>query len=286
MIINEQTNRLYLSENLMLWYPEFFGELKRVLEKHDVDYWLLKGTADIWCRDYMPVQVSEGEFLWFRFRPGYYGKKLEYKITQQSALQAQDLFPGEQRCSDLVLDGGNLVYGKQVAVTTEKFYQYNLASGKSPEVLLRQLQEELDIERIFVLPRQPFDPTGHADGMVRLLDDSRLLVADYAYEQPWWRSKMDRALRQTGLELIHFPCEPTEDRNSYGDYTARGIYINFLHIGNLIILPQFDLKTDAEAVNVTHQIYPDHVIETLNCNEIVKEGGVLNCLSWNNLKMR
>jgi agmatine deiminase len=192
---------------------------------------------------------------------------------------------GEHRFSELVLDGGNLVYGKQVAVTTEKFYQDNAASGKSREVLLQQLREELGIERIFVLPRQPFDPTGHADGMVRLLDDSRLLVADYAYEQPWWRIKMDRALRQTGLELIPFPCEPTEDRNSYGDYTARGIYINFLHIGKLIILPQFDLKTDAEAVNVTQELYPDHVIETLNCNEIVKEGGVLNCVSRDNLEI-
>ncbi len=52
MIINEQTNRLYLSENLMLWYQEFYVELKGILEKHDVEYRLLRNTADIWCRDY------------------------------------------------------------------------------------------------------------------------------------------------------------------------------------------------------------------------------------------
>lgn len=139
----------------------------------------------------MPVQVSEGEFLWFRFRQGYYGKKLAHKITRQEGLM--DQIRGEHRFSELVLDGGNLVHGKSVAVTTEKFFQDNPTSGKSREVLLQQLREELGVKRIYVLPRQPFDSTGHADRMVRFLDDTRLLVADYTYEQPWWRRKRLRS---------------------------------------------------------------------------------------------
>ena len=62
---------VYLSELLEERYPESFKRLTSILKKHNVDYRLLKGTKDIWCRDYMPIQTESGKLVQFRYEPSY-----------------------------------------------------------------------------------------------------------------------------------------------------------------------------------------------------------------------
>ena len=57
----EQT--VYMSEKLMTKFPDACNRLIGILEKHSVKYAFLKGTKDIWCRDYMPVQTESGKFI-------------------------------------------------------------------------------------------------------------------------------------------------------------------------------------------------------------------------------
>ncbi len=56
---------VFFSENLKRYYPKVYNELTEILSKHDVHYSVLKGTADYWCRDYMPVQVDGNSFVQF-----------------------------------------------------------------------------------------------------------------------------------------------------------------------------------------------------------------------------
>ena len=76
---NNSTSReqiVYVSELLKSKFPECFGRLTSILDKHNVKYALLKGTKDIWCRDYMPVQIESGKLIQFRYDPSYLkGKK-------------------------------------------------------------------------------------------------------------------------------------------------------------------------------------------------------------------
>jgi agmatine deiminase len=276
MITSPQTNSLYFSENLKLWHPEFFEELEHILEKHNIHFSLLKGTADIWCRDYMPLQLSADEFLWFWFQPDYYGKKLAQKVTRQLGLQEQ--IKGRHYYSDLVLDGGNLVNSGHKAILTEKVLKDN--PGNTRQEIIDQLMYELRLDKVILIPKQPYDWTGQADGMMRFVDENRLFVNDFIKESPSWKARLARALRNQGLEIITFPYVYTEERNQYDELTAKGCYINFLQVGNLIVLPQFGFPGDAMAVKVTRKYFPDCTIETIDCNAIAHEGGVLNCISW------
>ncbi|MBU4305140.1 MAG: hypothetical protein KJ893_05930, partial [Candidatus Omnitrophica bacterium] len=63
MITDQETNSVYFSKHLSQRYPEFFKELEGILERNGIKYGLLPHTNDIWCRDYMPVQVSKNEFV-------------------------------------------------------------------------------------------------------------------------------------------------------------------------------------------------------------------------------
>jgi agmatine deiminase len=58
MITDAQTNVVYFADSLPKKHPRFYEELVDLLNREDVDHRLLPGTADIWARDYMPVQVQ------------------------------------------------------------------------------------------------------------------------------------------------------------------------------------------------------------------------------------
>ena len=63
---------------------------------------------------------------------------------------------------------------------------------------------------------------------------------------------------------------------------AIGVYVNYLEVGNLIVLPVFEVEgnKDEEAIAAFKQIFPDKIIETINFNDVALEGGVLNCTTW------
>jgi len=47
-----------------------------------------------------------------------------------------------------------------------------------------------------------------------------------------------------------------------------------------LIVPVYGLPEDEQVVYVFEQLFKGQKIEILDCNEIAKEGGVLNCISW------
>jgi agmatine deiminase len=142
----------------------------------------------------------------------------------------------------LVIDGGNIVKSASHVILTGKVLKDNPKFGK--ESILAILKEELQTEHIHLIPQVPYDITGHADRMVRFMSDADLLVADYSGESKSWKARMDKALEKTGLNIIPFPAETVNEKNEDGDYTAKGVYINFMQIGNYILFPQFGLNMD------------------------------------------
>lgn len=151
----------------------------------------------------------------------------------------------------------------------------------SQATVLSTLKKDLNVAKVHIIPKAPYDYTGHADGMVRFLDDEHLLVADYTDHSIGWKRRMDSALRKTGYHLIPFPNEMMDEKNDNGDYTARGVYINFAQIGNHILFPQFGLPTDDTALRYVEALYPDCKIIPVPSNDIAQDGGILNCISWN-----
>lgn len=58
-------------------------------------------------------------------------------------------------------------------------------------------------------------------------------------------------------------------------------YINFLQVGNKIIMPIFNIKEDAIAWQYIHEAFPDCEIHKIEMAEVAEEGGALHCISWN-----
>jgi agmatine deiminase len=284
MITNSETNLVYFSSMIETnkHYKAFWNRLEEILNYDKIYFNSIENTKDIWCRDYMPVQISENEFVQFSYFPDYcLHPKYHSLITHPTDYLLNEKFSITN--SELIIDGGNIVKSGNAVIMTDKVFTVNRKIyGYSYEKIISKLKSTLKTDNISIIPKLPGDIFGHADGMVRFLNDDILLVADYSDQSYSWQKKMDLALKRTGLKLISFPAFPNNDKNKDHVPSAKGIYINFAQIGNTILFPQFDLpKSDREALLQMIDLYPDCKVIPVNCNEIAIDGGVLNCITWN-----
>lgn len=278
MITDPETNFLYLSDQIEIKYPVFYTRFIKLLDDTEIKYDFLKGTKDIWARDYMPIQVSEDRFVQFRYDPKYlYDVGKEDTITDpKPVLKEIGITP--EFCYDIVLDGGNVIKSKKCIIVTDFLYKYN--HGFSRAELRSLLKDKLEVERVIVFPHEPDDYVGHTDGMVRFLDEAKILVNNYKGYNKTFMDELERVFRVNHLTPIPFPYYPSNKKNKEGDYTAFGCYMNLLWIGNKVIIPTFHLTNEKSTIDKIRKIFDGYDVHDLDCREIAKDGGVLNCITW------
>lgn len=275
MIADASANVVYISDRLQPRFPALVDRMRRILADQELPLGVIRGTQDIWCRDFIPVQVGLGEFVQFRYAPDYL-RGYEHLTTQPA-----DLAPipelGRCRVSGIVLDGGNLVRWTGTCIVTEKVL------GENPDIeedkLLALLRETLRVETLIVIPQEPYDVIGHADGVVRFLDSGAVLVNDYTTISPSYRKRLLTTLRRAGLGWCEMPYVPRAGGQAEIP-SAFGNYANFLRIRRLVLLPCYGIAEDEEARRMVEGVMQGSVVENLVCSDLSDEGGMLNCVTW------
>ena len=266
---------VYMSELLKSKYPETCNRLIRILEKHSVKYAFLKRTKDIWCRDYMPIQTESGKFIQFKYDPSYLKGNKEWEASRSDVKEVCRVNGIEAQFSDINLDGGNVLICDGRAILSNRIFSEN--SNWDKEKLVNELSKLLECE-IIIIPAENDDMTGHADGMVRFVNRNTILGNKLADEYKYWREGMEKVIEQYGLKYIDVPFFLPKDPKH--PHSAIGVYVNYLEVNNLIVLPVFGRDEDKQAVDVLRQAFPDRVIETIDYNDDAQEGGLLNCTTW------
>lgn len=274
VIKKEQT--VYMSQLLMDRYPETCKDLLQILEKHHIKYAFLKGTKDIWCRDYMPVRTESGKLIQFRYEPSYLMNDSQYVETRSDVDDVCQLNNIQAQISDINLDGGNVLICDGRAIISDRVFSENPKRDK--EGLKKELAKLLECE-IIIIPCINTDFTGHADGMVRFINRNTILGNRLADEYKYWREGMQKVLTEYNLTYIDVPFFEDKRDRKHRD-SAIGVYVNFLEINDLIIAPIFGRDQDQEVIGILQKAFPSKQIETINYNEVALEGGLLNCSTW------
>lgn len=266
---------VYLSELLKTEYPETCERLVTILEKHNIRYSFLKGTKDIWCRDYMPIQTESGNFVQFRYDPSYLKGNKEWEASRSDVKEVCKLNNIDAQFSNINLDGGNVLICEGRAIISDRIFSENPDMNR--EELVSELSKLLECE-IIIIPAENDDMTGHADGMVRFVDRNTILGNKLADEYKYWREKMQKVIDEYDLKYIDVPF--FEPKDSKHPISAIGVYVNYLEVNNIIVLPVFGREEDRQVVSIIEKAFPERVIETIDYNEVALEGGLLNCTTW------
>ena len=232
-------------------------------------YTLFDGAKDIWARDYMPIKTKSGKYISFRYEPSYLADDPQLRTYFKTDIAPHFTLPVTY--SNINLDGGNVVFSpsKTRAVITDRVFSENPEYDKN--TLLLELENLLEAE-IIIIPSLESDMTGHADGVVRFIDENTMLgnapLCENGYEQ-----KVKKALKKYGISVVDFPYFDSEG------ISAVGCYLNFLETERHIFLSIFGDERDKTAVKCAKEVFDKEII-TVNINGIAEDGGVLNCISW------
>lgn len=271
MITNFETNKVFIAEGLTsMYYEDVTRRLLDAMHSYKLDWSFLPETTYpnyIWMRDYMPVQVSKEKFVRFNYSPDYLIDSPEYKPDTSAILSALGL---QVIDSDIIIDGGNVISCGDKVIMTNKIFREN--SNYHPHTLIDTLCQLLEAE-IILIPEDYYDEYGHADGMVRYMSNGNVLLNNYC--------DFDKALRKKLLSALspHFNIVELH----YGTYTDKSwAYINFLHVGQHIFVPMLNDKLIGKAFTQIAEAYPECKCHQIwKCDNIVQQGGALNCCTWN-----
>lgn len=272
MVTDRMTDTVYFSEWVLKDFPITIGNVCKLLDKHGVEYSFLPYTNDYWCRDYMPIQVKNTKFLQYRYEPDYLqnGQDRKY-ITDPTTVLKQLHIPTIK--TDLVIDGGNVIKCPEKVIMTEKVFHENKNIPRNKIISTLELLFECDI--VF-LPWDKTERYGHADGIVRWINENTVLLTAYETSR-YFSNKFYKELgRHFDITMMKFTTRPRNRELSWA-------YINFLQTKNVIIVPVFNIKEDEQALQQIENIFPDYHgrIESVNISDIICYGGGLNCISWN-----
>ena len=221
----------------------------------------------------MPIQLETDRFIQFRYDPNYL--KDYPNLRTKNGARLLDLSHCA-RSNLRVIDGGNVVRWHDTAIVTTKIYREN--PGIARTRLRNRLRTLLEVDRLIEIPKESYDKIGHADGMVRFVDETTVLVNDYRELDRSFGERLANALR--GFDLVPVPYCPTGNVID-GIDSAEGVYTNFLQISDAIFLPVYGQRQDDEAAKILGHAFPRSDIIAVRSNELARKGGVLNCVTWN-----
>ncbi len=275
MIPDIITNQLYLADCLPKKQPEFFHRFEIVLNRCNIPFQFLPNTKDIWAVDYMPIQINKSKFIQFTYNPDYLeGKKYQKTISDVESI-CKSIGIAAQK-SDLLIDGGNISRTKEKVLMCDKVFHEN--KHISEKSLIKQLKDLFEVDKLYFVPWDKKDIIGHVDGMARFIDEDRVLINGYTEENRELQLSLRTSLHNAGLDWIELPFHIPKGSPSI---SAEGLYLNYLQMEQAVIVPTFNNEYDEIALRILEDVFKGQKIETVDSTEVAKEGGVLNCISWN-----
>ena len=259
---------IFFSQHLTAY--SCWTNIKQALEENGIAYGLLPNTKDIWARDYMPA-YSNGHYVSYVYNPDYLQNEKNKKYITDNVEEVFDFSNDSVIKTKLVIDGGNVILCGDKVIMTDKIFNEN--SSLSKEEVIAEI-ERVFSAKLVVIPWDKEEEFGHADGMVRYVSDNHVLINQYKDIDPEFRQKLIDSLSPYFSEISELEYGKASSSQSWA-------HINYLQVDNYIFVPQLGIMTDKLALEQISKVFPISKVVPVEVKGIVKNGGALNCVSWN-----
>lgn len=275
------------------YFPHIAREIEQKLSLVGIKPKWLDHTNDIWIRDFMPLQLNDRFFAHYTYYPDYlmYGVENIASITNPIRLEQQLLVQQGKVVVNipLIMDGGNAVITDRHIVMTQKVLYENKRDVVANETAIKnQIRKKTKLEPIFIRWDSPkwnnepcIEKYGHTDWLVRYLGGPTNMIVIANNEADTRRvseSAIDKLKEVGGYDIRIFALDnPT--KNSWA-------YLNFVQVENYVLMPTVaEEHNDKEAAKKLKELFEEgeQRIEILpiDCQDLIKLGGALHCISWN-----
>lgn len=263
------TNIVYISDKLKDFFPDIYNRLTKLYAEMDIEWAEVKGTKDIWIRDYMPIQLSGEHFLVYKYDPDYLKDSGTKFLTDSQTIFKGVLQNCKLRDSGIILDGGNVVSCGEYRILTDKVFIENGKELYDPE-FCRYIEKVLASKVLYLpwhreYPEKPnSDVYGHSDGFVQWVGGNKVLMSNHRDFHKKEAEEMRLRLENAGFEVTEMLFNvPNPDRN------YNWAYINYLRVGNKIIVPTFGIPEDEQALKYIKDANPLCTVRSIRMRDLV-----------------
>lgn len=284
MIQDKDTNIVYISSKLNEWknYKDFYCQLTSIFEELEIRYARIYDTKDIWVRDFMPIQLEQDNFLKYKYEPDYLVKIEENQPYITDCTTASKRIGIKYRETNIIIDGGNVVLcGDKIVMTNKVFTENNKEIDDKD--FLHEIEQVFGHQIIIIpwhrtgkLTDKNADVYGHSDGFIKYCGDSHILMSHHRDTNEDEAIQIRQILEENGYKVTEMLLSVENPQTDWN-----WAYINFLQVGNNIIMPKFDIAEDIQAKRYVQTAFPYCRVRQIDCRLLAKEGGALHCISWN-----
>ena len=254
-------------------------------------------SDDVWARDHGPIFVTKRPgapaelpplvMLDWQFNAwgGKFASSLDNQVPRK--LNARWGLPRIE--PGLVMEGGSLeVNGAGDLLTTEAVL---LNDTRNPHLgadgISLSLQQHLGVQRLHWLGRglEGDDTDGHIDDLARFVDTQTIVVAytedpnhpDHEVLQDNWHRL--HALRDQQGRPFKVVALPVPEPITFEDEHLPASYANFYIANGLVLVPVFDQRSDAKALQVLESVMPNHKVLGIDGRWLVTQYGNFHCVT-------
>ncbi|QXD24259.1 agmatine deiminase family protein [Opitutia bacterium ISCC 51] len=280
---------------------ELQSEAESILGKVGADLGLARGDIQffdhpvnhVWVRDYGPIYLrgeEDGAVALTNWNFNGWGEKYPFELDNQvPALVARqtDLPCFEQ---SLILEGGSIETNGQgdLLVTTNCLLNPNRNPDCSRDEIETQLKSGLGVDKVHWLDGciEGDDTDGHIDNLVRFFKPIGVLVAsgssrdDPNFDALVRLEQQCRELTFSNGDPVEVRLVPLPESRFQGERRLPMSYVNFFVANQVVIMPSYgQVASDAHAHNIVSDAFPDREGVSIDCQEVIQDGGALHCLT-------
>ena len=269
---------------------------------------LIASNDSIWVRDYGPtcVYVNDVDSLltvdWIYNRTRYLDDVVSEKLGQYLSLPVHTTTIAPY---DLVNTGGNFMSdGMGTAFASKLIFRNNnqIADGEGSnpndifgtsdhtETSINNIfQEYMGIDRYIKMDELPYDGIHHIDMHMKLLDEETLMVGEYpanTSDGPQIEANLQYVLSNLktsfghDFKVVRIPM-PTFN-GQYPPLSPSALYptyANALFVNRTVIMPKYNIASDAAAQDTFQKYLPGYKIVQVDCKSIIEKGGAVHCIT-------
>ncbi|MDX1706098.1 MAG: agmatine deiminase family protein [Pseudidiomarina sp.] len=259
-----------------------------------------RDIGPLWCQPPSSGLVAQG----FGFT-AWGGLYQEHQHDRQFARGLARQLAVRYQADALVLEGGAITHDGQGTVIVHA----RSVARNNPQLRRAQLEYKLkqllDVKQVHWLEwAHPADETGgHVDNQMLFADERSLVCACPPPESPFYRhyqSTIDAVRQLRGgdgrpYRIIELPqpgplALPPEyfvtvrrhvGVRRRGELPVLPSYVNFIRLPQAILVPQFGLASDKQALTTMRSAFPELQVSGIAASEFIMAGGGPHCMTLN-----
>ncbi|MDD2240043.1 MAG: agmatine deiminase family protein [Kiritimatiellae bacterium] len=247
--------------------------LRELAQTLPADILLEAPMRDIWTRDFFPV-LPDKPILFRYAAAAQSGSQARADRTQADVVQLAHRLTLDIQQVPWILDGGNVVAnGDGRAIVSDRFLTDNHLDRTQALALLH---EHLGADQIAILPADPDDRLGHADGIAAFLGTNTVAITQ-GHDN--YHDAVVHQLRSAfpGIQIIELAWDEVNDAFDPEYGSATGLHLNATLTDRFLYVPVYGRESDARALEQIRAA-TDRVVVPVDAAQVGRLGGSVRCL--------